>query len=200
MASAAVTFSDTAAHKNTIAIDALSAIGVVEGYGDNVFKPDAVLTRAELCTMLVRAMYGNDMHYDNVNRFNDVPLNHWARMYIDTAYRNDLMVGNGDGTFEPDYSVTYTQVARTILNALGYGALEWPNGVNLVALELGLYKNVNVRDFEIACTRGHAVQMLYNAFDLEIKKDVAGITMPTGKTFLADLLGYEEVLISENGS
>lgn len=199
-ASSALVFSDTASHKNTLAIDALSTIGVVEGYGDNIFNPDANLTRAELCTMLVRALHADNIHYDNVNRFSDVPLNHWARMYVDTAYRNNLMVGNGDGTFEPEVDVTYTQVARTILNSLGYGALAWPDGVNLVALELDLYKNVNVRNYETPCTRAHAVQMIYNAFDLELVKDYAGIPMRTGKTFLADLLGYEEIIVSENGT
>lgn len=195
----AANFTDTNGHKNEVAIDTLSTIGVIEGYGNGVFGPDDSLTRAQLCTMLVRALYSDDLHYDNVNRFEDVKLSHWARIYIDTAYRYGLMIGHGNNTFGPDDNLTYTQTARTILNILGYGALAWPNGVNLVALELGLYKGITIIDYETDCTRAHAAQMIYNAFDLELVKEYAGIPMRTDKTFLVDKLGYAEVEVFKNG-
>lgn len=195
----AADFADTVDHKNKEAIDTLNTIGLIEGYGNNIFGPDDFITRAQLCTMLVRAIYSNDLHYNTVNRFTDVPLSHWARIYIDTAYRNAIMVGNGDGTFAPDKNVTYTEVARTILNALGYGTLGWPDEVNIVALELGIYKNVFTSDYTNACTRAQAAQMIYNAFDLQLVKDRVGMQLPTDKFFLADLLGYTKVTVTENG-
>ena len=195
----AADFEDTKDHANAEAIEVLSSLEIVNGFNETTYAPDALLSRAQLCTMLTRAMYSNDLHYHNVNLFNDVPMTHWARQYIDTAYRYNLMVGFGNGNFGPDETLTYTQTARTILNALGYGTLSWPDGVNLIALELGLYEGIAVSAYETGCTRAHAAQMIYNAFDLELVKDYAGIPMRTDKTFLADKLGYTETTVFEDG-
>lgn len=194
----AVDFTDVeTTHTNYEAIETLETLGIVNGYGDDTYGPDKVLTRAELATMLTRAMY--TIHYNSIDVFTDVPVNHWARSYIDTAQRNGLMVGNGDGTFAPDENLTYTQIARTILNALGYGTLDWPVGVNTVAYELGLYENIDVVDFEAGCIRAHAAQMLFNAFDLQCVRQYAGQHFVTNKTFLKDLLGYEVTTEYVNG-
>lgn len=194
----AVDFTDVDnTHTNYEAIETLETLGIVNGYGDETYGPDRVLTRAELAAMLTRAMY--TIHYNSTDVFTDVPVNHWARSYIDTAQRNGLMVGNGNGTFTPDENLTYTQIARTILNALGYGALDWPVGVNTVAYELGLYENIDVVDFETGCIRAHAAQMLFNAFDLQCVRQYAGQHFVTNKTFLKDLLGYEVTSEYVNG-
>lgn len=194
----AVDFTDVeTTHVNYEAIETLETLEIVNGYGDDTYGPDKVLTRAELATMLTRAMY--TIHYNSTDVFTDVPVNHWARSYIDTAQRNGLMVGNGNGTFTPDENLTYTQIARTILNALGYGTLDWPVGVNTVAYELGLYENIDVVDFEAGCIRAHAAQMLFNAFDLQCVRQYAGQHFVTNKTFLKDLLGYEVTTEYVNG-
>jgi ribosomal protein S17E len=140
-----------------------------------------------------------DIHYNADGTFIDVPVYHWARPAIDTAYRNGLMIGYGDNTFGPDNELTYTQTARVILNALGYGDLAWPYGVNTVAYELGLYDNVKTGDFNTGCSRAHAAQMIYNAFNLEIVNEYAGQHFGTNKTFLNDILGYEETTKYEDG-
>ena len=186
----AVDFEDvTTTHDQYTAIETLETLGIINGYGDDTYGPNDVLTRAQLATMLTRAMYS--VHYSSTDVFTDVPVTHWARPYIDTAYRNGLMVGHGNGTFGPDEELTYTQTARAILNVLGYGALEWPVGVNTVAYELGLFDNVNVIDFEAGCTRAHAAQIVYNAFNLQLVRQYAGQHFVTNKTFLNDVLGYK---------
>lgn len=186
-------FEDTINHENSNAIDVLNTIKLIDGYDNGKFGPDDTLTRAQLCKILVEAIYSNEKYYEDTI-FTDVPMNHWARIYIDTAYRNELMIGYGDNKFGPDDKLTYTQTARVILNALGYGELSWPDGVNVRAYNLGLYKGVDVKDCSMPCTRAHAAQMIYNAFGFEVKKDIAGETMPTGEFFLADVLGYVETV------
>lgn len=186
----AVDFDDVAdTHSNYEAIETLETLGIINGYEDGSYGSDKVLTRAECATMLTRAMY--PVYYGNSETFTDVPVTHWARIYVDTAYRHGLMVGHGDGTFGPDDELTYTQFARVILNTLGYGIFEWPVGVNTVAYELGLYHNIPVVDFETGCTRAHAAQMLYNAFDMAIVRQYANHHFVTDKNFLNDVLGYE---------
>lgn len=184
-------------HSNYEAIETLETLGIINGYEDGSYGPDKVLTRAECATMLTRAMY--PVYYGNSETFTDVPVTHWARIYVDTAYRHGLMVGHGDGTFGPDDELTYTQFARVILNTLGYGTFEWPVGVNTVAYELGLYHNIPVVDFETGCTRAHAAQMLYNAFDMAIVRQYANHHFVTDKNFLNDVLGYKLTSKDVNG-
>ena len=188
----AADFSDVSgSHTNYEAIDTLETLDIINGFSSNVYGPDAILTRAQLCTMMVRAMYGDDIHYSDTT-FDDVALTHWARAAIDTACRNGLMVGYSGNKFGPEDTLTYTQTARVILNAIGYGDLSWPTGVNAVAYELGLYDNVKVTDFNAGCTRAHAAQMIYNAFDLHLVKEWAGEHFNTDKVFLKDVLGFEK--------
>ena len=186
-------------HKNYEAIETLEVLDLVAGYDNKNFGPEDVLSRAQLCTMMVRAIYGDDIHYSANNVFTDVPVTHWAREFVDTAYRAGLMKGYGNGFFGPDDKLTYTQTARVILTALGYGDLTWPVGVNAVAHELGLFDNVKVADYNAGCTRAHAAQMIYNAFDLELVKEYAGQHFGTEKTFLNDILGYTKTSKYEDG-
>lgn len=188
----AADFNDvTDAHAQYEAIETLETLDIVNGFSSDVYGPDVTLTRAQLCTMMVRAMYGDDIHYNDTT-FADVALTHWARASIDTACRNGLMVGYGDNKFGPEDTLTYTQTARVILNAIGYGDLAWPTGVNAVAYELGLYDNVKVTDFNAGCTRAHAAQMIYNAFDLHLVKEWAGEHFNTDKVFVKNVLGFEK--------
>lgn len=194
----AANFEDVAdTHSNYEAVETLETLGIIQGYEDGTYGPDKTLTRAECATMLTRAMY--PVYYGTSEAFSDVPVTHWARIYIDTAYRHGLMIGHGNGTFGPDEELTYTQFARVILNTLGYGEFEWPVGVNTVAYELGLYNNIPVTDFETGCIRAHAAQMLFNAFDLAVVRQYAGHHFVTDKTFLNDVLGYEVVSEYVNG-
>lgn len=186
-------------HKNYEAIETLEVLDLVAGYDNKNFGPEDVLSRAQLCAMMVRAIYGDDIHYSADNVFTDVPVTHWAREFVDTAYRAGLMKGYGNGFFGPDDKLTYTQTARVILTALGYGDLTWPVGVNAVAHELSLFDNVKVADYDAGCTRAHAAQMIYNAFDLELVKEYAGQHFGTEKTFLNDVLGYTKTSKYEDG-
>ena len=191
----AADFNDvSSSHTNYEAIDTLKTLDIVNGYSATKYGPNDILTRAQLCTMIVRAVYGDDTHYNSVNVFNDVSVSHWARIYIDTAYNHGVMSGYGNGTFGPEDQLTYTQTARVILNILGYGKLDWPLGVNTVAYELGLYDDVSVSDFNAGCTRAHAAQMIYNAFDCNTVKEYAGQHFQTKDVFLEDILGYTKTI------
>ena len=88
----AADFNDvSSSHTNYEAIDTLKTLDIVNGYSATKYGPNDILTRAQLCTMIVRAVYGDDTHYNSVNVFNDVSVSHWARIYIDTAYNHGVM-------------------------------------------------------------------------------------------------------------
>lgn len=194
----AADFKDTASVPQADAIDTIETLGIVNGYGNGIFGPNDTLTRAQLCTMLTRALYGDPI-YTSTNQFKDVAPTHWANAYINTAYAYGLMAGYGGGYFGPEDEITYTQMAAVIMKALGYdcGKMSWPTGVNSMGHTLGLFENVKIADYNDGCTRAHAAQMIYNAFDLEYVNHKADYPVVIkGTNFLEDGLGfirYEDV-------
>lgn len=161
-------FTDIYNSKNEDAIEFLYDLGLVEGYSVTKFGPKKNLTRAEACALIVRALIEDDEIYASAkDNFVDVDDYAWYREWVDTAYRNHIMHGYGNGVFGPEDHVTYAQYATILVNALGYDSLDfegtWPTNVEGLAVKLDLYDNVSrhVSDDEI--TREDAAQMLYNA-------------------------------------
>ena len=192
----AADFKDTIDVPQSEAIDVVETLGIVNGYGNDVYGPNDTLTRAQLCTMLTRALYGNPIYVSTV-QFTDVPAGYWASAYINTAYAYGLMEGYGAGKFGPEDEITYTQMAAVIMKALGYdcGKMSWPTGVNSMGHTLGLFDNVKFADYSAGCTRAHAAQMIYNAFDLNYVNHKADYPVSIkNKTFLTDGLGFEETV------
>ena len=196
-------FTDTETIVQSVAIDTVETLGIVEGYEDGTFHPYEVLSRAELCTMLTRALYG-DVIYTASNAFKDVTTTHWAKDYIETAYANGLMEGYGNGEFGPNDDITYVQMAAVILKALGYDVskIVWPTGVFNLASNLGLYENVSVRAYTDGCTRADAAQIIYNAFDLHYVTHVSDYPVEhVNRTFLTDGLGFtKSTVVKEDGN
>ena len=191
----AADFKDTTNIPQSEAIDVIETLGIVNGYGNDVFGPNDTLTRAQLCTMLTRALYGDPI-YTSTNQFKDVAPTHWANAYINTAYAYGLMSGYGGGYFGPEDEITYTQMAAVIMKALGYdcGKMSWPTGINSMAHTLGLFDNVKFTDYANGCTRAHAAQMIYNAFDLVFVNHKADYPVQIkGTSFLEDGLGFAKV-------
>ena len=197
----AADFKDTTDIAQSEAIDVIETLDIVNGYGNGTFGPNDTLTRAQLCTMLTRALYGDPI-YTSVNQFKDVAVNHWANAYINTAHAYGLMSGYGGGYFGPEDKITYTQMAAVIMKALGYdcGKMSWPAGINSMAHTLGLFENVKFADYANGCTRAHAAQIIYNAFDLNYVSHKADYPVTIkNKTFLKDGLGFEETVTVVDG-
>ena len=76
----AVRFADIPDRPTITAVESLRLMGVLDGYGDQTFRPDASLTRAQFCKMAVYAMNGGSElgRYSMVTVFPDVRPSHWA--------------------------------------------------------------------------------------------------------------------------
>ncbi|MET3505307.1 leucine-rich repeat protein [Halalkalibacter oceani] len=68
-------------------IDAISQWGLMEGFGDNSFRPAAPLTRAQAVTVLNRLFAREAADVSTNPSFADVPVTHWAYADIETAAR-----------------------------------------------------------------------------------------------------------------
>jgi len=99
------------------AIQKLSTRGVVKGYPDGTFRPDATVTRAEFVTMLVKALGLSASQSGSA--FKDVADNDWYRDSVNTAVSSGLVSGVGEGRFAPNTLITREQMAVMITRALG---------------------------------------------------------------------------------
>ena len=82
------------------AIEILAEKGIIGGYPDGTFKPEKSLTRAELCSLLIKAQWIM-VSKPEKQIFSDLPPSHWAAPYIQAAVNLKLVGGYPDGTFRP---------------------------------------------------------------------------------------------------
>ena len=105
-------YSDVAATSwyNT-AVSTLSSMGIITGYPDGTFRPNAAITRAEFTAIAAR--FDNDGD-KTAAKFSDI-ANHWAKDEISIAYNNDWITGYPDGTFGPQRDITRAET-MTLVN------------------------------------------------------------------------------------
>ncbi len=108
-------------------VKALSALGIIKGDENGNFNPDATITRAEMAKILCTMLGTGDIAPANTI-FSDVPSSHWASGYVNYAQQYGCIAGYGDGTFGPEDPVTYEQVIKLIMAALGYTPMAEENG------------------------------------------------------------------------
>lgn len=184
------------------AIDMLSEFGIILGdAGAGTFRPDAEISREEFSVIVTRILgVSNIVPSMDVLPFTDVtPVScaDWAIIATKVAYDLKIISGYGDGRFGPKDPVTYEQVVKMLVCALGYGpAAEerggWPHGYINVANDLGITKNAVMLQTGNA-PRGIVAQLVYNCLDVELMESVGGgqSQIKYGHTLLSDKLGYK---------
>ena len=171
---AGAAFTDQADIKATDAVNMLSALGVINGYDDGSYKPDATVTRAEMAKMIfvVRNNKIDDSAYkNNSTKLTDVN-NHWAAGYIKFCESQGIIAGKGNNKFDPDATVTGVEAAKMLLVVSGYDAQKagligsaWQTNVLKYAGAAGILDDVNSA-LESGLPRQYAAQMIYNALDV----------------------------------
>ena len=105
-------YSDVAATSwyNT-AVSTLSSMGIITGYPDGTFRPNAAITRAEFAAIAARIDNDGDK---TAAKFSDIAT-HWAKDEISIAYNNGWITGYPDGTFGPQRDITRAET-MTLVN------------------------------------------------------------------------------------
>lgn len=98
-------FSDLSGSLYADDIEVMRLYRIVEGYGDGAFHPKQVLTRAELCALLVKALR-YPVYEAGTSVFSDVSAEDWYAPYVNTMSRLGLVKGDEDGIFRPEDTVT----------------------------------------------------------------------------------------------
>ncbi|MCL2593871.1 MAG: S-layer homology domain-containing protein, partial [Defluviitaleaceae bacterium] len=96
-------------------VNTLASAGIITGYPDGRFMPNAPITRAEFTTLLVRFM-GVEQSTIN-NNFSDLENTHWAFNFIMNAYSNGWIAGHLDGRFAPNANITRAEAVSMIVRA-----------------------------------------------------------------------------------
>lgn len=95
------------------AVSAMTKAGIVDGYPDGTFRPDAPITRAEMAKII--SLFAKLDKSES--RFSDI-AGHWAEAYIKLGAGNGWIAGYPDGTFGPQRNITRAETATMINRVL----------------------------------------------------------------------------------
>lgn len=123
------------------AISTLSNMGIICGYPDGTFRPDAPITRAEL-TKIAAGFFSDPRvaaTYDGC--FSDVHGAEWYISYLMTALEEGLIEGYPDGSFRPNRPITRAETCTIVNRTLGRkpekdhllpesDMINWPDNIN----------------------------------------------------------------------
>jgi len=155
-------------------VQLLSALNLMRGYPDGDFMPDESITRAEFSTVVARLLGGE--HTLTTRSFVDVKPEHWAYNAIETVAAMKIVNGVDEGIFEPDSTVTTSQVIKMLVSALGYkDAAElsggYPDGYQKTANRIGLLDDISLKNGE-NISRGEIAMLVCNALECDILQAV----------------------------
>ncbi|MCF2617784.1 S-layer homology domain-containing protein [Oscillibacter valericigenes] len=173
------------------AIDVVSAIGVVDGYADGSFNPQATLTRGAaakiICNLILGPTTAASLSADAAP-FKDVPADNNFAGYIAYCSKAGIINGYADGTFKPGNTLTGYAFMKMLLGALGYDAAiegfvgnNWSIQVAKTALGIGLDKGM-VDSFNglKAVTREEACLFAFNTLKSTLVDYDAKTTVSVG--------------------
>ncbi len=178
------------------AVNTLVALDVVNGYEDNSFKPDNNITRAEASKIIVAALNetASAEAMKGATKFSDIEAKHeWATGYINKGVSMGYINGMENNQFQPDGNVTYAQIIKMMLCAMGYedyaaslaeqynytGA-NWYIPFTQLAADAGVTDGVYAAPNE-AVTRAQVAQLVYNAIKAPVVKNVGVNYTDSGK-------------------
>ena len=184
---AGAAFSDQDKIENTEAVDACSALNIINGYEDSAFHPERNIKRAEVTKMICVALNGGEEPNTSTNAkptFTDVrgTIYAWAEGYIESCVAQGIVDGVGGPRFAPAGNVTGAQLAKMLLVSLGYNATTekftgaaWETYVNVRASQKHLYDGLDKMDTSAPVTRDQAAQMIWNALQAYVVEYKDGV-------------------------
>ncbi|WGV23578.1 DUF1565 domain-containing protein [Halotia branconii] len=114
-----IDLSDIGNHWASVFIRELVKQGIVSGFPDRTFRPDATMTRAQFAALLVKAF--NPPVKRAAIKFKDVADSFWASKVIEQAYQGQFLSGFPDNTFAPNKNIERVQVIVSLINGIGLG-------------------------------------------------------------------------------
>ena len=106
---------ETAWYNN--AVSTLSRMGILGGYEDGTFRPNASITRAEFAKIAVSFFEYEDISAENI--FTDVAAGSWYENFVAVAAKLGLIEGYAGNVYRPNESITRAEACTIINRTLG---------------------------------------------------------------------------------
>lgn len=176
-----------------VAVGVLSGYEIIQGYPDQSFRPERIVTRAEMAKVVTVAAGYNEFSKNMTSVYEDMH-GHWAESYVELADVLGIVKGISPSTYGPDNLIKFEEAYTMILRLLGYTDESligrWPSNYHDKALELNLFENID-SNVEFASRRDISI-MLYNAFDKNLVTVKENNTINITKKMLLSKLGKME--------
>lgn len=126
----AQSFSDVpTTHENADAIAYVQAQGIVSGYPDGTYRPDAKINRAEFTKIVIGSSFDSTTMQNcdktSLNYFDDVDGKTWYASYVCVGYENGILIGhlrtNAKPTFSPTEEINTVEAAKIIAATYNIG-------------------------------------------------------------------------------
>lgn len=174
-------------------VSLLAMDNIITGYADGSFKPEGNITRAEMCSLLMRSNEGrvtsNEARYAlPVTKFKDVNPTHWAAKFISDAAAIGVVKGYAKGYFKPSANISRAEGLSMIARFAGIVDEMYANNFTDISSEhwaaqtiagadkAGILKYLQGKAFEPnrKLTRAEVVEMLYKTQKVKnlIEKDL----------------------------
>ena len=99
------------------AVSTLSRMGILGGYEDGTFRPNASITRAEFAKIAVSFFEYEDISAENI--FTDVAAGSWYENFVAVAAKLGLIEGYAGNVYRPNESITRAEACTIINRTLG---------------------------------------------------------------------------------
>ncbi|GAA0315607.1 S-layer homology domain-containing protein [Bacillus carboniphilus] len=101
----------------------LIELEVIFGYGNNIYKPGQIITRAEFANYVSRAL---NLKQDGPNLFPDVSPGSVLAAGVNAVAESKIVNGGTDGLFRPADPISREQMALIISNAMEHLEMDMP--------------------------------------------------------------------------
>ncbi|UKS27220.1 S-layer homology domain-containing protein [Paenibacillus sp. HWE-109] len=112
-----LTLNDLNTHWAKTVIEKLANLGILNGYEDSSFKPDATISRAEMVAIVSRIVNIRSVQQESTSSFADIASS-FAEEQIKEASKAGIISGLGDGQFHPNSPATRAEALTAIMNIL----------------------------------------------------------------------------------
>ncbi len=184
------------------AIGAMGALRIMIGDDTGAFRPDDPIKRSEFAKVAIHALGMEDIASSfTKSSFPDVRDDHWAVGYIGAAVKQGIVIGDTDGNFRPDDSISFEEAVTVLVRMAGYEVAAqsqggYPTGYLAIANSGGILDRVPVT-MQKAVDRATVAQMTFGALNMKMmEKNGVGENADyavTDNTLLGTRLHAEEV-------
>ncbi|WP_068621514.1 InlB B-repeat-containing protein [Paenibacillus tuaregi] len=172
-------FADVEDHWAAHSIRLFARLGIVQGYGDGTFKPDASITRGEFASMLAK-LFPLAKGTAVTPSFTDLE-DSWARDAVLTLASNGIIRGYEDGTFRADQNITRAEMIAILARIVNLTAVKQVRTVNFQDIDRSWAKDQiqqaanagiisgrskNIFDPDKSATRAEALTVLLRVISL----------------------------------